>query len=594
MARSVAEVEITAATGGLAAGLNTAARMLGGFASTSASALGSVAKSIANVGVRAAGHLVGTMATRGLDFMVEQGQNVLKFEEALVRLGLASRKSGAELRAIGDNARALSTATGLDALEVLRGARAYIDLAGAENYTAEKMSLIARTSQAAGADIGDVATVVYSLTNALQIAGPELEDTIGGLLNQSKSGAIHFTQMASEMVSLAPSFAQFGVKGREGAIRLGAALQIVRTGFGSAAEAGTGMQRLMRSLPQHAHLFEKGGVQIFKKGSRSELLSLDQIMENIYKSKLRLDRPALIKAFGRGEAERAFQLFQGSGTDEEGKIVDNIEKYHQLIEAGRENGTVQKDLATFTESSSGKIAESMEKMKNAVAVAFTPERVAGFAEALTRAADAFMVAAHWVDSHIDVAPADVRQMHSDEFYNAVVGQQDKDHTTPEVQAIRARQLQNWHMGDADTPDYINRLVNEQTAPGHDETEESVTRLVHEVGRRLGAKLKSQGVSGSISAGAMIEEDNERNDGVNYLKKIGISIPEIAKNAEDGGKNAMVEGHKALAGAVRDALAPSLDRIATVLRERMPAPVVMLNGSAIAQSFENSPHRRARP
>lgn len=604
MPGSVAEIEITAATGGLAAGLNNAARMLGGFANTSSSVLGSVTKSIASIGARAIGHFAGAMATRGLDFVVEQGQNVLKFEEALTRLGLASRKSGVELRAIGDSARALSTATGLDAIEVLRGARAYIDLAGAEAYTSEKMSLIARTSQAAGADIGDVATVVYSLTNALQIAGPELEDTIGGLLNQSKSGAIHFSQMASEMVSLAPSFAQFGIKGREGAIRLGAALQIVRTGFGSASEAGTGLQRLLRSLPQHANLFEKGGVQIFKKGSRSELLTLDQIMENIYKSKLRLDRPALIKAFGRGEAERAFQLFQGSGVDENGKIVDNIEKYHELIEQGRVNGTVQADTATIVESSSGKIATAVEKMKNAVAVAFNPERVAQFAETLTRASEAFMTAAHWIDSHIDVSDSQARETNTGYLYDKENSQIIHDNIGNHGRAAVAAQLQNFRLSSQYSDNGLSHssMVNIREAlipPGMDyddpEAVRRVESMVHDVGKRLGAK-----VPGGISFGSMVHDDEDRAAGEKYLKGMGVVVPGSETAKKDAQAAALktwsdtspAEQQRAIGAAVRDALGPSLTQLARALGER--APAINLDGAPIARSVENSPTRRTRP
>lgn len=600
---SVAQIQLTVGTSGLATGIATAGRMLSGFASATAGATASVARSIASVGMRAAGHFVGTMATRGLDFMVEQGHNVLKFEEALVRLGLASRKSGAELREIGDSARSLSTSTGLDALEVLRGARAYIDLAGAEAYTAEKMSLIARAAQASDADIGDVATVVYSLTNALQIAGPELENTIGGLLNQSKSGAIHFTQMAQEMVALAPSFAQFGIKGREGAIRLGAALQIVRTGFGSASEAGTGMQRLMRSLPQHAKLFEKGGVQIFKKGSRSELLTLDQIMENIYKSKLRMDRPALIKAFGRGEAERAFQLFQGSGLDEQGKIVDNITKYHELIEAGRVNGTVQADLATYTQSSSGKIAAAVEKMKNAVAVAFTPERVAGFADALTRAAGAFMDAANWIDSHVQPSNEVTRNRMVDigvEGVHNMKGWDSELELAHQGKAAVAKLLQNYKFGNNEGLGFMGSTISEimvQSSLATGKTDPKyVEAVVHEVGRKIGHELHDPR---AISAQALVEEDEERAAGQSFLKKLGFTDAKTAE--EEAGRSAAVgswnslppaEQQKAIAGAVRDALTPTLDRIARALGERSTS--INIDGNPVARSVENAQSRRSRP
>ena len=103
---------------------------------------------------------------------------------------------------------------------MLAGKRAYVDLAGAENASAASMRTLARTAQAIGAAIGDMATVSYSLQNALKVRPDDMENVIGGLINQSKDGTIHFQNMAEEIIALAPKFARFGTLGREGATEL--------------------------------------------------------------------------------------------------------------------------------------------------------------------------------------------------------------------------------------------------------------------------------------------------------------------------------------------------------------------------------------
>lgn len=357
-----AQIVLSVATGALRSGLKQAAGMFAAFGRTVAGAPISVGRHLATeLGKGILRHA----GARGMDFLLDQGKQVFEFTDALTRFGIAARISGPALDDVGAEIRRVSSSTGINANEVLRGARAYVDLAGASAYTTEKMSMIAKASQASGSDINDMATVVYALQHSLDIPNTQLEDTIGGLINLSKDGAVHFNQMAQELVSLAPVYAQFGIKGRQGAIELASQLEVVRTGFGSASEAGTGLLRLYRSIPQHAKLFEGAGVQIFKKGSRTDLLTMGEILKNIKNSGLEKDRPALIKAFGRGEAERSYQLLD--------KLLN---EYEELERLGHRNGVVQEDLATYTQSATGRMKVAYEGLKNAFADAMTPERVA--------------------------------------------------------------------------------------------------------------------------------------------------------------------------------------------------------------------------
>jgi TP901 family phage tail tape measure protein len=241
----------------------------------------------------------------------------------------------------------------------------------------EKMQLIARAAQASGADVNDMAQLMFTLTENMKVAPTDLEATIGGLINQAKDGSIHFKELSKELVALGPVYSQFGVTGRQGAIQLGAMMQVARRGFGSASEAGTGVLRILRSLPQHASKFRKFGVEVFKPGSKTDLDTFDHIFNKIRNSKLKLDREALIKAFGRTEGERFYQL-----------LVMANDEYQKLIEAGKMNGVVTGDLGTFTESTSGRIDRAVEKMKNAFAQALTPERVEQIVGGIQRMADA--------------------------------------------------------------------------------------------------------------------------------------------------------------------------------------------------------------
>jgi TP901 family phage tail tape measure protein len=379
---STAEIKLTASTKQLPSGLRQALKMVQGFVHSVTGLMNPNKGKNPDKSSIAFGSMIGNMAgqfaMRGIDKMVQLGHEVFEFNDHLTRFGIAARIGGVELLRVGSAIRSVSNDTGINSDEILRGTRAYVDLAGAANYSDEKMRTMARTSQAAGADIGDVASVVYALQHNLGIPDDQLENTLGGLINMSKDGAVHFAQMAQEFTALSPTFAQFGVKGREGAIKLAAQLQLARTGFGSASEAGTGLQRIMRALPQHAVLFAKAGVNVFKEGSDKELDTLDNIYKRIRESRLEQHRPALIKALGRGEAERVYQIIDGL-----------LGEYKKLEDAGRVNGTVQEDLGTNMESATGRITQSIERMKNAFAEALTPERVDQIVSGIERIANSF-------------------------------------------------------------------------------------------------------------------------------------------------------------------------------------------------------------
>jgi len=365
---NVAAIELVADHSKLASGLRAAGGIVESFAKSTRGALTAMAlapgKALANIGKSMLTLGSFSVASRGLDIMVDAGKGVFDFERKLTRFGIATRTSGAGLAEWRKEARATSIATGQDANVVLDSARAYVDLAGAQNSSIEKMRILSRAGAASEAEGKDLAGMMYQLTRSMKVTDDQMEDTMGGLINQAKDGAIEAKQMAAEFAGMMPIFARFGVTGREGAIQLGAMYQVTRDGFDSAAQAATGMIRLMAGFQRHASRFKNWGIEVFKPGSKKELRSMADIMEQVKKNPLSKDIEALIKAFGRSEAWRTFEL-----------LNESPDRLRQLEEAGRANGVIAKDLATFTESAAGRMDVAFEKMKNGFAEVLTPERI---------------------------------------------------------------------------------------------------------------------------------------------------------------------------------------------------------------------------
>jgi TP901 family phage tail tape measure protein len=374
MSDAKAKIEIEATSSRLPAALRRALGQIKGFTEDVGRVGAGVVKSTALGFIHGIGMSV---ANRGLDLMIDQGKKVIDFERELTRLGIDLNKQPVEMRAIGEGIREISNQVGIGADKVLAAGRSYADLAGLEAFTMERMSLIARAAQASGSDVQDMAALMFTLTENMKVPDNQLEDTIGGLINQAKYGSIHFKELAKELVALGAVYSQYGVSGREGAIQMGAQMQLARHGFASASEAATGVLRIYRSLPQHASKFAKAGVDIWKPGSKTAMRPFEDIIHQIQKSRLSLDREQLIKSFGRTEGERFYQV-----------LVALTDQYDKMKAAGEANGVVAKDLATYTESAAGRIDVAVERMKNGFAQVLTPERIDQIVGGIERIAQA--------------------------------------------------------------------------------------------------------------------------------------------------------------------------------------------------------------
>lgn len=375
----VASVEIQARSRGLAGQLREARAQFGQFADgVAAIMMRGMKKSqgIFGKGGIGQGILQGVgqnLSNRALGAVEDAAQSVRSFEEGLTRFGIAARKTPEELDAIRRTVKATAKEFAMAPTDVLAAARAYVDLAGAEAFTEDKMRLIARTSKSTGAAMGDITTVMYSLQDAAHVTDAELESTLSGLVNQSKDGSIHFNQLAGEIIGLMPQFARFGVIGRKGAIEIGALMQVARSGFGSASETATGLQSIFRGLGLHADRFAQAGVKVFNisKDGTKTFRPIATIFDEISHSILAKNPDFLMKAFGRGTGEMAYNV-----------LSKHVDKLHEMEQAGEATNTIQEDLDTYMTSSAGRIEKAMNNAKLALLEAFTPERIKGFADAL--------------------------------------------------------------------------------------------------------------------------------------------------------------------------------------------------------------------
>lgn len=350
--------------GGLKAGKGVM-NMLGGKG-TMGKMMGGLKTAVGLGGIGGAAMLVGNEAAK-----------TFRFEQALTRLGIASMGSIKNLDTLRSKIFDLSNATGVGREDILRGATAYVTLTGDASTATKSMELFAKISKGTGADIEDVARSAAALKQNLKIDPHQFEQAFSILIRGGKLGAIELRDMAQYMASLAPRFENFaGGGGVEGLSKLGAAFQLTRQGFGDAGEAATGMESLMGAITQHAGKIEKQlGVKVYNrlKGNKLQLKGFQEIVEAIGKSKAfeRGDWTKIQHTLGRKEAIQTLRM-----------LLKVPGAWDEIAKGAMNAKDVSEDFEEYQRSQAGRIEESLNRVKNALAETFTPDRIETFAKAL--------------------------------------------------------------------------------------------------------------------------------------------------------------------------------------------------------------------
>ncbi len=313
------------------------------------------------------------------------GKQVLDFEESLVRLQIQARKTDApeflaDLRA---ETIALAKATGKNRQEIIAGNTALVNLLGHTATTSERMEVLARTSTATGATMEDLAGIAFKLDTAFGItSGKDLEAALDALTFAGQETSIPLEKMGLLLAKTAPLFTKFGAGGVDAAADLGAFLQVVQK-VGTAAtpeEVATQFASFVRALEKQQKRIKKlTGVDVFEiVGGVRQLKAPRAIFDELAKSqKVLSDKSVLTLAFGRGEA-----------ADFATAILKGREEFEKLAAGSKTaGGTIKRDFKAFMESPAGRVKIAFNDMKEALAAAFTPERIEKFADVMEVVAD---------------------------------------------------------------------------------------------------------------------------------------------------------------------------------------------------------------
>jgi TP901 family phage tail tape measure protein len=304
-------------------------------------------------------------------------KDALDFDKALTALDVSSNGALGSMDEFRRKILDVSKRTGVSKEELTSAVQQFVALTGDGKAAAASMEAFARIAKATGSDISDISQAAAALTQQLKIDPKDMEQVFSIIVAGGKAGAVELKDMASLLASLSAGFKQFaGSTGPKGVSELSSAFQIVRQNFGSASEAATGLESLLRSLVDKSAIekLRKAGVKpLVKDAKTGEMVfrNLTDIILEISDSKLAKDPSLIADALGRAESVKAFYALR-----------DNRDAWVELKIATMKANDVARDYARVQASASAKLDLAFNRLKVRISEALTPDRVEALADAM--------------------------------------------------------------------------------------------------------------------------------------------------------------------------------------------------------------------
>ncbi|WP_425968157.1 hypothetical protein [Aeromonas dhakensis] len=245
----------------------------------------------------AAGRGIDAMGSRyvALGAAVVGGATVRGYAELdrrISRIAIAADISRDKAKELKDEINAVSNTKGLriDPSEATAAVEEILTKTGDLEYAMANLPNIAAVIQATGAggtEVGGIFTEFKKLAIDSSEAAMRAIDTLN---LQGKQGAFTLGNMAKEGPKIFAAYAATGRQGASAVTELGAALQVIRQGVGSDAEAVTAFESVIRDLTRPEtvkKLKQLGGIEVFEpeqlKEGKEVMRSLPVLIEEIVK-----------------------------------------------------------------------------------------------------------------------------------------------------------------------------------------------------------------------------------------------------------------------------------------------------------------------
>lgn len=236
-------------------------------------------------------------------------RQVATLEARMTRIGINANRSDEEMTKLKDHIFEIAQAPDIrvNPDDIIGAIESIIEKTGDLKFAEDNIRNIGLAIQAAGVNIGEILAEFQKM----DIKAPDQVLEALDVLNvQGKEGAFTLQNLAALGPRVVTAYTAMGRTGIPAIREMGAALQVVRQGTGSAEMAATAFEALLRTLtdPPKLKLLQQGGIKLFDaeaaKQGREVLRPINEIMVDIIKATG--GRRTLLGQVFDAEAIRAF------------------------------------------------------------------------------------------------------------------------------------------------------------------------------------------------------------------------------------------------------------------------------------------------
>lgn len=303
---------------------------------------------------------------------VDVVKNVAALDRRLERLGVQAGVSSDGMKALRDEIFSVANAPDIriDPSELLAAIESVVTKTGDLKFAQDNIRNLGLAIQASGSQGAEMGKVVSEFHKFGIVLKKDVLSALDILIKQGKSGAFELKDLADQSERTVSAMAAMGFRGMEAVRAMGSLLQLARSGTGSAEEAATAFENLIKNIVTKAEkLHSIEGITIFDPEKLKQGLEVFRPLNEIVTDIIRKTRgrsTVLTKLFDI-RAMRAVNVLAAEFKDT--GFLPSLEKYYKINGDGAE---LTKDSARIA----GDFTASLRSLKTAFD-AFASKNLAG-------------------------------------------------------------------------------------------------------------------------------------------------------------------------------------------------------------------------
>lgn len=189
---------------------------------------------------------------------VKASKATAEYERAYTRIGITGESTKAQQDQAALDVERLAQQTAMSMKDIRAGLEALVASGRSVPEAMSFLPSVAKTAQAAGAGVDDIAKSADAASKHLKITSVEMQNAFDVMAAGGKAGKFELKDMARYMPSFMPAGKLAGFSGLEGLQKMVAMLQIIRDGSGTAEEAASSFNNILSKFESEKTVKELG------------------------------------------------------------------------------------------------------------------------------------------------------------------------------------------------------------------------------------------------------------------------------------------------------------------------------------------------